>query len=263
MLSSYGTPVEGIMDLIGAPEDVARFDLAVAVKQGMDKDAADKKLGHQPHPVMIDLRRALVRFAWSRSESQVVWEEGAEDLAASRGVAMAKDYDHHIPLVEPSEQDVKIARVAVSLACRTFSTLEDDPDTVFVRRCHVEFAEQIMREVYNGDLGYGEYSEYRSRSVLNTAAAKQALIDVDPSTVSNTCRALLGLRRVNPNSLSMVLALDSNDARAFMAKMAQVGAAVFDQENSRNTAMTWTPEFMTMLRALEKNPPVNSKDDAF
>ena len=254
MLSSYGTPIEGLMELIGAPEDVARFDLACAVKQGLNKDKADIALGPQPPPAMIDLRRALVLFAWSRSENHITWEDGAEVMAGKIGEKMASDYDRRIPLVEPSEQDVKIARVAVATACRTFSVTKDDPNVVYVRKCHVLFAEKVMRDAFDGELGYHDYSRYLKRHRLDVKAAKDHVIGMGRD-VSRTCRALLSIRRVNVNSIGMVLALDSTEARDLIAKLAQLGAARFDHENNRNTAMTWTPEFMTLLRNMEEVPP--------
>lgn len=263
MLSSYGTPVEGLMELIGAPEDVARFDIAMAVPQGLSKDQADRELGPQPQPIMIDLRRALVKFAWSRREDQVEWEPGAEELAANMAVKMARKYDHRIPLVEPAEQDIKIARLAVASAVRTFSVRSDDPNVVLVRKCHVEFAVMTMDRAYSGDLGYDAYSEYLGRHKLNVEVVKSTVIEVNPMAVDATCRALLAVRRVNPNSIGMALALDGGEARQFIAKMAQNGAARFDHENSRNTAMSWTPAFMSMLRRMERDPPEREESDLF
>ena len=253
-LSSYATPVEGFMELIGAPEDVARFDLAVAVEQGLDKDEADKRLGDQPQPVMIDLRRALVRFAWSRRHDQVEFEPEAEEAAARLGNEMAKKYSHHIPLVEPSEQDIKLARVAVAFAVRTFSVTESDPNIVLVRKCHVDMAKRFMENSYNGALKYDAYSEFLNRQALNEEAVTAILVKHD-SDVSATCRALLTVRRVNPNTIGMTMALSGEEARGFIAELARHGAARFDHENSRNTAMSWTPDFMKLLRRMEHSPP--------
>lgn len=252
MLSSYGTPVEGFMELIGAPEDVARFDMAVAVKQGLDKDKADRELGPQPQPALIDLRRSLVRFAWSRTSDQVEWEDGAEDLCSKLAAQMARDYDHHIPLVEPSEQDLKIARLAVAVAARTFSVSKNDHNCILVRQCHVQFADRVMRTLYDGELGYREYSEYLSRHKLNVEEVTSAIESLG-GDVSASCRALLSIRRVNPNSIGMALALDGAESRIFISRMAQNGAAAFDNaDGGRNTAMVWTAPFMALLRKLEK-----------
>lgn len=253
-LSSYATPVEGFMELIGAPEDVARFDVAVAVEQGLDKDQADRELGEQPQPIMIDLRRALVRFAWSRRHDQVEFEDDAQDLAAKLGNQMAKKYSHHIPLVEPSEQDIKLARVAVAFAVRTFSVTEDDPNIVLVRVCHVRMAHKFMESAYCGSMRYDAYSEFLRRQSLNIEAVTAVIARVD-TDIAATCRALLTVRRVNPNTIGMTMALGGEEARGFIADLAKNGAARFDHENARNTAMSWTPDFMKLLRKMEHDPP--------
>jgi hypothetical protein len=252
-LSSFSTPVEGFMELIGAPEDVARFDMVVAVKQGLDKAKADAKLGDQPFPASVEDRRSLVKFAWSRSPDQVKWADGAELRCTELSEQMAKDYSHDIPIVEPSEQDARLARMAVAAAVRTFSVDDSDNGVVVVRTCHVEFAHKVMEASYAGELGYRAHSEYLTRHRLDAEDAMDAISSIGmPMAVA--CRALMSVKRVNPNSIGMVLALDSGEARVFIARMAQNGAAKFDND-SRNSSMAWTPEFIAMLRETEKCPP--------
>ncbi len=261
-LSSYGTPVEAVMDLIGTPEDVARFDAAVGVKLGLDKERASVELGDQPPPVPIELRRALIKFAWSRRAEHIEWETDAEREAVSAASDMVSKYHPSVPLVEPSEQDLKVARVAVAMAVRTFSVRSDDPNTVVVRPCHVQFARASIEMAYDGDLGYDRFSEYLGRMRLDKNAVLKAVMSVQKN-VAKTCRALLSIRRVTPNSIGMALALDGSESRVFIANMAQNGAASFTQEDTRNTAMSWTPGFVSMLRDMEKNPPEVKGEDMF
>ena len=261
-LSSYGTPVEGLMDLIGTPEDIARFDVAIGVKQGLDKKRAQKRLGDQPQPIMIDLRRALIKFAWSRRSNQVEWESGVESYIADElAPKMARDYSREVPLVEPSEQDLRIARISVATAVRSFS-VSDDPNIVLVRKGHAEFAESLMREAYSGDLGYEHFSEFQSRQKLNEGAATAVVVKIQRD-VAATCRSLLVIRRVNPNSIGMAIALDGGEARHLISKLIQCGAASFSKEDVRSTAVSWTPGFITLLRDLEKNPPEIEGEEMF
>jgi hypothetical protein len=232
------------------------------VEQGLNKDEADRILGPQPTPAMVDLRRALVKFAWSRTDDQITWEDGAEALAATEGTGMAADYDHRLPLVEPSEQDLKIARLAVATAARTFSVSSGDPNVILVRECHVKFAVAVMRRSYDGALGYKAYSDYMGRKRLDVDAAKEAVVSFQRN-VSATCRALLSIRRVNPNSISLVLAMDGNESREFIARLASHGAAVFDHDQAKNSSMVWTPSFMALLRGLERDPPPVKGTDLF
>jgi hypothetical protein len=82
---------------------------------------------------------------------------------------MIAKYDSAIPLVESSEQDLRIARIAVAIAIRTFSTT-DDPNTVLVRKCHVQLAHKLLVDAFDGDLEYGRFSKIRSRMKLDEAA---------------------------------------------------------------------------------------------
>lgn len=253
-LASYGTPVEGFMELIGAPEDVARFDMAMALKQGLDKDAEDAKLGSQAQPIGMETRRDLVRFAWSRSSDQVEWEAGSERLVVDLASRQINDFDHGIPLVEPSEQDIKLARIAVAFACRTFSVTEADANVILVRRGHVEAADRFLRSLYGGDLGYAAYSDFRKRHRLDEAGATDIIVkNSGPSGAGATARALMGIRRVNPGSIGMALAMESADARLMISALAQVGAARFDGDAS--SYMVWTPGFMNLLRSIDRSPP--------
>lgn len=253
-LASFGTAAEAFMELIGAPEDVARFDLAIGVKGGFDKEAADVQLGDQPLPVDVGLRRDLVRFAWSRRVDNIEWEEGAEEACVRAAKVMTEKYDMAIPLVEPSEQDLKIARFAVATAVRTFSTL-DDNTTVLVRRAHVEFAAKFMQEVFDADLAYDRFSQVRSRMKLDEPAAVKLIASVQKD-VGRTARALMSLRRVTVNSVGLALAMSADEARVIISNFAQIGAAEFSRDDrSNNTSLVWTPAFAAVLRRIEANPP--------
>lgn len=248
-LASYATPVEGLMDLIGAPEDVARFDYALGVKMGLDKNVADDDLGDQPLPVDAGLRRDLVRFAWSRSRDDVKWEPGAEKLCCDLASLMIKDYDYSIPLVEPSEQDLRIARVAVAAAVRTFSS--DENGVVLVRNCHVEFAVRVMRAAFDGELGYDQYSRRRNRMRLDKDAATK-LVRSFGRDIPAVCRGLLQIRRVTVATLGTVLAMDANESRGALSALVAAGAAVFSRDDrSANASMVWTPDFADLLRIVE------------
>lgn len=264
-LASFGTPAEGFMELIGAPEDVARFDIALGVKSGLDKEAADEALGKQPLPIDIGLRRDLIRYAWSRRQDHIEWEDGAEAAAVEAATSMIAKYDSAIPLVESSEQDLRIARIAVAIAIRTFSTT-DDPNTVLVRKCHVQLAHKLLVDAFDGDLEYGRFSKIRSRMKLDEAAARKLVSGLHKYPVM-AARALMSLRRVTVNSVGMVLGMSAEEARTVIAALSQMGAAEFSRDDKGfNTSLVWTPKFATVLRELEENPPKKTEaavKDAF
>jgi hypothetical protein len=62
-------------------------------------------------------------------------------------MAMCKIYDPGIPLVEPADQRVRIAKVAVSIAAQLFST--EDGEALVVEASHVNAAVSFMAMLYN------------------------------------------------------------------------------------------------------------------
>ena len=248
-LASYSTPVEAVMELIGTPEDIARFDLATAVSSGFDKNAANIALGDQPQPVPADVRRDLVRFAWSRQAGSIDYTEAASDATFAAAKRMVADFDNGVPLVESSEQELRIARVAVAAAIRTFS-VEDDKGTVIVRQCHVEYAERIMRELLCGDLKYHDYSASRRRRVIDkdAAVAAMARVGLDMPAVA---RSLMRIRRITPSAMSMATGMDMNDVRTLVSQFHTAGALDFSDADPRSAYMVWTVPFLELLRNVE------------
>ena len=62
----------------------------------------------------------------------------------------------------------------------------------------------------------------------------------------------------------MALALDGAESRSLMAFLSQRGAATFLRgDGGANTAMCWTPEFVSMLRSFEIAPPKIEGEDPF
>lgn len=246
-LTSFPTPVESVIDLIGAPEDIARFDLAAAVLGGFDKNAADAALGPQPQPVPSEIRRDLVRFAWSRSPSSVKFDEDGERAVLDAAKRMVEKYDSAVPLVEPSEQELRIARVAVAAAVRTFSVVDG---VVVVRRCHAEYAEWFMCQLLDGDMQYDAFSESKRRRRLNLDEAAAAMSKVSDD-FRRLAQAFLRIKRVTMNSLSLSTGLDTNETRSIISALHGAGALDFTEVDNRSAYMVWTPEFLKALRAIE------------
>lgn len=158
---TYG--VQAILPLIGSPEDVARFDLAMSLRAGevdaklMNRRYTPGKL-HYPS----DSCNNLIRWAWSRTPDQIVWMSGAEDEVLRQSIDMGKRYIEEPPLVQVANVREKIARLAVALAVRTFST-DRSGERVLVRRVHVRDAVKFFDILY-GMEGFG-YRE-RSRQII-------------------------------------------------------------------------------------------------
>lgn len=158
-MRDYTYGIQAIRPLIGAYEDIRRFDLAMSVAAG---DVATEVINQTYHAASLthtaEACQALIRWVWSRTEDQVVWAEGAEQCVYRLAQEMGERYVDDPPLVLPADIRMKIARVAVALAARTFSSTEDY-ESILVTRQHVKDAVAFMDTLYSMK-GFG----YRERS---------------------------------------------------------------------------------------------------
>jgi len=138
-ISHYSSGIEAIKELMGRAEDISRLDFAIIVAKEDVDVLKINQLTHQrcDHIYTSDLCNKCVMWAWSRKEKQVKFTEKAEKAILKFAIDMSSRYSDVIPLVQGSVQRIKIAKLAVAVACRLFST--EDGITVIVREEHVEF----------------------------------------------------------------------------------------------------------------------------
>lgn len=168
-----GNPVEGItiseytngaMDAVKGiaknPEDVARFDLALAVSS-QDVKAEDINSRRPPrvmHRYTSRLCGMLINWVWSRSRDQIVWEPGVENYVLERAQVLGARYVPDPPLVQAENIRIKLARLAVAVAGRLFST-DDSGELLVVDYEHVDTAESLLNAFYGMEsFGYREHS---------------------------------------------------------------------------------------------------------
>jgi hypothetical protein len=167
----YGIDI--IEGLIGNPEDIARFDLAMSVSRD---DVPSAKINsterpHVPHVYTTELCQQLVLWAWSRKSDQILWKPDAYKYVFEAADRLGSMYVEDPPLIQASNVREKIARVAVAFAMRTFST-DDSGECVVVERRHVSTAANFINKLYSYDnFGYRR----RSRRLLaNQQTAKES-----------------------------------------------------------------------------------------
>lgn len=165
-LSSYSQGVLAVKELIGKPEDIARFDLIVTAASGdvdiMTVNATRARTAIETYEPRLLHQRVM--WAWSRSAEQVRFTPEAETHVLLRATQQGEEYRYatEIPLVEPNEQRIKLARMAVAAAAMFFST--EDGETVLVRPEHVEFAYQFLERLYaKPSLSFKEYARIQRR----------------------------------------------------------------------------------------------------
>lgn len=169
-MSDYTYGVQAIRPLIGNPEDIARFDLAMSVRAGeVPSTVINRAHAAGTLPYTSAASSALLRWAWSRTPEQVLWAKGAQEAVYKAAEDMGRRYTEDPPLVQAANVREKIARVAVALAARLFST-DKSYENIVVKREHVHDATAFMDRLY-GMRGFG-YAERSRELILNMEEAE-------------------------------------------------------------------------------------------
>ena len=158
---TYG--ITAVLKLMGKAEDVRRLDLAISVASGdVDPLLVNKSLKDLPpvpHTYISDLCNARVLYAWSRSPENIKITDEATQHILDKATEMGTKYSSKVPIVEAADQRIKIARLAISVACCLFST-DETYNNVVVKPEHVDFVVDFMNEAYCAkSFGYDKLSE--------------------------------------------------------------------------------------------------------
>ena len=112
-------------------------------------------------------------WAWSRKEKDIIFTDAAVEKILKYAIEMSGKYSDSIPLVQGSVQRIKLAKLAVSVACMMFST--DDGINVRVQEEHVDFVYEFLNEIY--DSQYFGYNDYSANKRTDSHVANNATIE--------------------------------------------------------------------------------------
>jgi hypothetical protein len=253
-LASYSQGVLAVKELIGAPEDIARFDLVVTAASD-DVELSVINAEHRvepPNRYTRELCHDRVMWAWSRNEHQVRWLDGAERRVLDRATTHGRQYRHatEIPLVEPNEQRVKIARLAVAAAALFFST--DDGSCVVVGPEHVDFAVQFLDRLYGKrSLAFAAYAESKRRQhELQDEAAVLAVLQAAPDSP----RQLMQQEALTQTDVGEILGIDDRSTLRETISMLRKNGFFVRQGSS---SYVKSPAAISFLRRLEREAGVD------
>ncbi len=242
---TYG--VQAIKPLIGAPEDIARFDFAMSASAGdVSSNEINRQHAEGKQEFHSDLCSMLIRWVWSRRPEQVVWMKGAEDAVYQAAQAMGKRYVEDPPLVQAANVRIKIARMAAALAARLFST-DETYQNVLVRKEHVWDAVAFLDRIY-GAPGFG-YAELSMERIKDRQEAKAKGSDVRKYLMGR--QGLAKFLRSNPNfkrqDLEEFMNVGRDEANAIINKLWEASMVRKD----KGTIIV-EPALHTLIREVER-----------
>jgi hypothetical protein len=187
-MDQFAFGVDALPQLIGNPEDIARFDLAMAVsKFDVSAEAINQRsLSGELH-YTSEACHTLLMWVWTRQPDQIFWTEAAEEMIYRLAIDMGTRYVEDPPLVQAANVRIKLARLSAAIAARTFST-DAECEKIIITEDHVEDAVAFMDLIY-GMPAFG----YAQRSAARIADANLARSNVDAAESYLKTRPMLAM----------------------------------------------------------------------
>ncbi len=258
-LSTYSFGLAAIQELVGALEDVRRFDLALILQSGEVSVAQMSAQGSRevPHRVLSELSRKLVLWAWTRQEA--VWEPQAESEVKARSAELCDKFSEAMPLVDRGTARHKLARMAAALAARTFS--RDGDGKLLVRRCHAAFVCDFVDRVYSSKtFGYLDFSaaQQRSTSIKDRRAVRRYLLNTRHP--AHLVSEMLYRDDITPQDFQDWCEVGRDDAQSVLSFLVRSHAIKRRRQSYYKTA-----DFIALLKEMESEgiEPTNNDNEDF
>jgi hypothetical protein len=213
-ISAYNYGINAVLELIGSPEDVRRFDMVVILDRN-EVNIEDLQNNRPRAKVTYtsELCRDLVLFCWTCKKVRFEDEQRVFQAAAK----LCKKFTDEIPIVDRGSMRFKIAKLSAALAGRTFSI--EGEDTILVRVCHIEYIEKFLTAQYSKPgFGYAEYSKamFEAEILSDSNKVKNYILTEtkDPKVLVN---ALLQEELVDVFFIQDLLAYDPDTARRLIS----------------------------------------------
>jgi len=241
----FNSGVDIIKNLIGKPEDIARFDFAlILANDEVSIDVINNSYKtHVEHKYNKEVSRDLILWAWSRNVDDIIIDEKTTDVILEMSLMICEKYSSDCPVVVPSEQKLKIAKLSIALASRLFST--DDGERIIVKPEHAEYAYAWLDSIYSKPcFSYNLWSKNRKQNM--ELVAKEDIERELGQYGDNFVNTLLEMKQIRVTDLEEALGIERSKAKMLLAMLLSNKAL-----KKMYSFYVKTPAFIGMLRKLQ------------
>lgn len=243
-LRNYPNGIQVLLDLIGASEDIARYDFFLLVDEPDEYISPLESFEQEPFEKESYQNR--IRWIWSRKAEQIVMDIEVQRYIVDCGIELNKTYNSHIKLFGP-EAWKKLCRVAIATAAMVCS-MSDDGESLLVKEEHVTWAKNFLISCYDNRIfKLREYVENQRSLVECDDAAVHAL----QGLYNNHSVMLKQLEMSTEISQRDLQGMSSMDGKEFSKVLNQLVRYSFVEYG---TKIRPTQRFRTAMSRIDKVP---------
>lgn len=257
-LSMYNFGIEAVKELIGGLEDIRRFDTVLLVSaEQIEASRLNMLQQHRPrvpHSIRSDMCRNLVLWAWTRTPEQIIITPEAHASILTESVRLCSLFTEIVPIVDRGSMRFKLARLAIALACRLFST--DDGQRVVIQPAHAQYVAQFLESTYSERVfGYKDFSDAvnMSNTLLSTEQLKKAILQAP--FPSDLVKQLLYTNEIELRDICDWCGWDRNEGVQLLSLFVRKHALQRDKHSYRKS-----PKFIEFLKELLVSKDLESGD---
>ena len=159
-IASYPNGITILVDLIGAPEDIARYDLMLVMGE-----TGNRTIDPNWRPVTPfepEVYKTKIRWVWSRNPDQVLITREVVEYIFKKCNELNSKYDSHIKIFG-TEAWKKVARLATAIAGYVVSTDDTYEKIIVTTECVDEAVDYLISCYDNNTFKLKEYVDNERR----------------------------------------------------------------------------------------------------
>ena len=223
-IASYPNGITILVDLIGAPEDIARYDLMLVM--GETGNRIIDPNWRPITPFEPEVYKTKIRWVWSRNPDQIIITRDVVEYIFKKCNELNSKYDSHIKIFG-TEAWKKVARLATAIAGYIVSTDDTYEKIIVTTECVDEAVDYLISCYDNNTFKLKEYVDNERRyGDIDDDGIKllQDIYNQSPMTI----RQLSVLDKTNRMNLISATGLDNDMYNKLMNRLVQGAFVKFD-----------------------------------
>lgn len=212
------------------------------------------------HRYTSDACNLRVMWAWSRRPDDIEFTIDATKKILEYAEKMGKKYSPRIPLVEPADQRLKLARLSIAAAACVCST-DESWTKVVVKPEHVDFVYEYLNSLYDQRaMGYDRFSQDEFESSATDDDSMHRLrfeyisMPIAGQTITGITKSLYQLPYFNRNQLEDATGLDRDELKMLMQFL--ISSSIIERAGADYKR---TPMGLTFIESILVDPPTDAE----